>query len=77
MYLTEFFNEKMPDGHYTDKEDNSAKKMTDLRSTRLTLSRIRQLRKMNDLKKFEKQQNIEKLQKQYKAAGQPAETAAI
>lgn len=76
MYLIEFFD-KIPDGYHSDKDDNTAKKMTDVRSTRLTIARIRQLRKMNDVKKFEKQQKMQKISTQYKPPAAAAEATGL
>jgi hypothetical protein len=68
MFVTEIFNLKNTQGYRTEKDDQSVQKFSDLRKTRLTLAQIKKLRLMNDLKKFEQQQKIEGLSKQYKPA---------
>jgi hypothetical protein len=71
MFIGELFeNDKIPNAYYDEREDNTSRKLTDLRTTRLTLAQIKRLRMMNDVKKFEKTNKIEKLQTQYKAPAQ-------
>ncbi len=67
MFINDLF-ENVPEGYRTEKADNSPKKMGEVRKTRLTLAQIKRLRQMNDLKKFEEQQKVEALSKQYKPA---------
>lgn len=71
MILNEMFgpgNEKYQDGYYDAKEDQSTLKLKDLRKTKLTLMQINRLRMMHDVRKFEQQDRIKDIQKQYKAA---------
>ena len=70
MNILEIF-EPMPAGYHTEKEDNSALKLSDLRKTRLTLKQLNRLRIMNDVRKLEHEKKIEAVQTQYKAP--PAE----
>ena len=70
MNILEIF-EPMPAGYQTEKEDNSALKLSDLRKTRLTLKQLNRLRIMNDVRKLEHEKKIEAVQTQYKAP--PAE----
>jgi len=70
MNLLEIFDEDMP-GYRTEKDDNTAKKLSDLRKTKLTLKQINRLRMMNDVRKLEHEQDLERVKTQYKA---PAET---
>jgi hypothetical protein len=71
MILKELF-EPAPPGYNTDNEDNSVLKLSDLRKTRLTLSQLQKLRQMNDVKKYEYEEKIKDIVKQYS----PAETSA-
>lgn len=57
-----------PAGYATEKEDNTPLKLSDLRKTKLTLSQINRLRIMNDVRKLEKEQKIDRVQVQYKVA---------
>lgn len=65
MLLLEF--EQTPFGYSTEKEDNTVLKLSDLRKTKLTFSQLNKLRIMNDIRKLEKEQKIETVQKQYSA----------
>jgi hypothetical protein len=70
MLLTEMFSDQNSD--YQDlTKDNSQKKITDLRKTRLTLAQISQLRKMNDQRNLEKQEDLSRVRKQYGAPAAP------
>jgi hypothetical protein len=60
---------------YQDVEkDGSKPKWKQSRKTKLTLKQIRKLRKMNDVRNYERVQNLKKIRKQYTPA--PAEGAA-
>lgn len=69
MFITDIF-EDIPAAYRNEKQDNSVKKVGELRKTRLTLAQIKRLRMMNDLKKFEEQKKVEALSKQYKPAAE-------
>ena len=71
MNLLEMF-EELP-GYRTEKDDNTALKLSDLRKTKLTLMQLNRLRIMNDVRKLEKEQSIEKIQAQYKPPAEPTE----
>ena len=71
MNLLEMFDE-LP-GYRTEKDDNTALKLSDLRKTKLTLMQLNRLRIMNDVRKLEKEQNIEKIQAQYAIPAEPTE----
>lgn len=71
MNLLEMFNE-LP-GYRTEKDDNTALKLSDLRKTKLTLMQLNRLRIMNDVRKLEKEQSIEKIQAQYAVPAEPTE----
>lgn len=72
MFITEFWKQD-PIGRRIEKDDNTTLRMSDLRKTRLTLGQLNRLRMMNDVRKFEHDQKLEDLKKQYAAA--PAEGA--
>jgi hypothetical protein len=76
MQILEIFEEIAP-GYRDEKQDNSVKKMGDLRKTRLTLAQIKRLRMMNDMRKFEEQKKVEMLRKQYKPAAEPGAMPAV
>lgn len=66
MNLFEVF-EEAPTGYRTEKDDNTALKLSDLRKTKLTLKQLNRLRVMNDVRKLEHEQKLETVQDQYKA----------
>jgi hypothetical protein len=68
MFITELYDLKSAEGFRTEKEDNSVRKLSDVRKSRLTLAQIKRLRIMNDLKKFERQKEIDDISKQYRPA---------
>lgn len=68
MHLMELFDQNdVPFSRYEADDDNSVVKKKDTRKTRLTLRQIHLLRQMNDIHTFEKAQEIEDVQKIYKA----------
>ena len=71
MNLLEMFNDDTELGHRTEEEDNTPLKLSDLRKTKLTLTQLHRLRIMNDVRRLEKEQDLEKVRNQYK----PAEVA--
>lgn len=70
MKLFELYDRAIP-GYSDVKDDNSQPKWKDLRKTKLTLRQIRKLRKMADVRAFEKAENLKKVRSQYKPAEQP------
>ena len=70
MKLFEMFNPAVP-GYQDTASDNSKPRWKETRKTKLTLRQIRKLRKMLDVRNFEKKQNLEKVRKQYKPPAQP------
>ena len=66
MNILEIF-EPTPAGYATEKDDNSAVKLSDLRKTKLTLKQINRLRIMNDVRKLEHEQKLDSVRNQYKA----------
>jgi hypothetical protein len=77
MFITELYNLKSAEGFRTEKDDNSAQKLSDVRKSRLTLAQIKRLRIMNDLRKFEHQKEIEDVAKQYRPAADPGAMPGI
>lgn len=71
MNILEIF-EPMPAGYQSEKDDNTALKLSDLRKTKLTLKQLNRLRIMNDVRKLEHEKKIEAVQNQYKAPPAPA-----
>jgi hypothetical protein len=71
MKLFEMFNPAVP-GYQDTESDNSKPRWKESRKTKLTLRQIRKLRKMLDVRNFEKAKNLEKVRKQYKPPVQPA-----
>ena len=67
MKLFEMFD-KAIDGYQDVSSDNSKPKWKESRKTKLTLRQIRKLRKMLDVRNFEKAQNLKKIRKQYTPA---------
>ena len=71
MKLFEFF-EPAPEGYQDVADDNSQPEMHDLRKTKLTLKQINKLRQLNDVRIYEKQESLKRVQKQYAPPAQPA-----
>lgn len=65
MIINELY-EPVPPSFRSEKEDNTALKKDDTRKTRLTLDRLNRLRIMNDARKLEHEQKLEKVADQYK-----------
>ena len=64
MKLFEMFD-KAPDGYQDISSDNSKPKWRESRKTKLTLKQIRKLRKMNDVRNYEKVNYLKKVHQQY------------
>lgn len=64
MKLFEMFDPALP-GYQDVSSDESRVKWTETRKAKLTLRQIRKLRKMNDVRNFEKAKNLSKIRKQY------------
>ena len=74
MKLFEMFTPAI-EGYQDVESDNSKPKWKETRKTKLTLKQIRKLRKMLDVRNYEKQEYMKKVHEQYGAAaaqaGQP------
>jgi hypothetical protein len=64
MILNELFN-KQPEEMQDLSKDNSTLKYEDNRKTRLTLNQINRLRKMNDMRALEHEQEMAFVRKMY------------
>ena len=73
MRLMEMFNEAIP-GYQDLESDNSKPKWKESRKTKLTLRQIRKLRKMMDVRNFERKIHLKKVHEQYGQTA-PAEGA--
>jgi len=71
MNLYEFFQPETP-GFQDVEDDNSQPEAGDLRKTKLTLKQINKIRRMNDVREFEYQENLKQIKKQYAPPAQPA-----
>lgn len=70
MLLQEFYQQH-PAAYQDLQNDNSQTTSKDLRKTRLTLKQLNQLRKINDVRRYELEQKLEQVSRQYKPAAQP------
>lgn len=73
MLITELFTKDY--GRRTEKDDNTAMKLSDLRKSRLSLAQLNRLRIMNDVRALEHEQHLRKVNKQFGAAAAGAEAA--
>jgi hypothetical protein len=71
MFIIELFD-KAPEGHYSEKDDQSVLKMDDSRKTRITLAHLNKMRQSHDVRKVEHEKKLEAIATQY----QPAPEAA-
>ncbi len=69
MFITELFDSRIP-GYRTEEDDNSVVKLADLRKTKLTLGHINKVRMANDVRRFEHEDKLKKVSKQYKPAAE-------
>lgn len=68
MLLTELYDDQLPPGYGTEKDDNSVLKLSDTRKTRLTLAQLNKLRMAHDIRKFEHEGKLKQLKTQYSPA---------
>ena len=74
MILLELFDKAVP-GYQDVESDNSKPQWKQSRKTKLTLKQIRKLRKMLDVRNYEKKEYLQKIHSQYSAkpeGGQPS-----
>jgi hypothetical protein len=67
MLLNEMFNE-YPEAYRDQRADQTVLKFGDIRKTKLTLGQINLLRKMDDQRKVEYAEKLEKVKLQYGAS---------
>ena len=75
MKLLEMFDAPI-NGYQDINQDNSKPEWKTSRKTKLTLKQLRKLRKMLDVRNYEKKEHLKKVREQYGAANQPAEASA-
>ena len=69
MLLREFY-EQAPTGWQDEAQDNSRPKWGEGRHSKLTLTEINKIRRMNDVKNYERATNLKKIRAQYKPPAQ-------
>jgi len=70
MNLMEMFDAAIP-GYQDLESDNSKPKWKESRKTKLTLRQIRKLRKMMDVRNYEKKKYLKKVHEQYGPQANP------
>ena len=70
MNFLELFD-KEPEGYQDIQDDNSRPKLRELRKTKLTLAQINKLRRMEEVRKFEYDQKLKYIRKQYAPPAAP------
>lgn len=71
MFISELFEPAAP-GYREENDDQSVMKLHDLRKTKLTFAHINKLRMANDVRKYEHEDKLKQVSKQYKPAADPA-----
>ena len=74
MQLFEMFDAAIP-GYQDLEADNSKPKWKESRKTKLTLRQIRKLRKMMDVRNYEKKKYLKKVHEQYGPQANPEAAA--
>jgi hypothetical protein len=64
MLLLEFYD-KVPTNYQDVEADNSQARWLESRKTRLTLSAINKIRRMNEVSAYERAKNLKKIRQQY------------
>ena len=76
MKLLEMFDPPIS-GYQDTNSDNSRPVWRTSRKTKLTLKQIRKLRRMLDVRNYEKKQHLAKVREQYGAANQPDQQPSL
>ena len=76
MNLTEMFDPPIA-GYQNIQDDNSKPMWKMSRKTKLTLKQIRTLRKMIDVRNYEKKEHLKKVREQYGAKPEQAEAPSL
>ena len=71
MLILELFEPAAP-GYREENDDNSVMHLSDMRKTKLTFAHLNKLRMANDVRKFEHEDKLKQVSKQYKPAAEPA-----
>jgi hypothetical protein len=71
MNLFEFY-ERAPEGYQDLSQDNSQPKWGEGRKAKLTLGEINKIRRMSEVRNYERASNLKKIRAQYKPPAQPA-----
>ena len=69
MFISELFEPAAP-GYRDEKDDGSVMHLNDLRKTKLTLAHLNKLRTANDVRKYEHEDKLKQVSKQYKPAAE-------
>lgn len=67
MLIFELFEPAAP-GYREENDDNSVQHLSDLRKTKLTFAHLNKLRMANDVRKYEHEDKLQQVSKQYKPA---------
>jgi len=70
MILNELY-ERSPEAYQDIAQDNTQPRLGDLRKTKLTLRQINKLRQLNDVRAYEFQEYLKRVQTQYAPPAQP------
>jgi len=70
MILNEIY-ERSPENYQDVAQDNTQPQLGSLRKTKLTLRQINKLRQLNDVRAYEFQENLKRVQTQYAPPAQP------
>lgn len=76
MNLLEMFDPPIA-GYQDANQDNSKPVWRTSRKTKLTLKQLRKLRRMLDVRNYEKKQYLSKVREQYGAANQPDQQPSL
>lgn len=69
MLIIELFEPAAP-GYREENDDNSVMHLSDMRKTKLTFAHINKLRMANDVRKYEHEDKLKQVSKQYKPAAE-------
>lgn len=69
MLIVELFEPAAP-GYRDENDDDTVMHLHDLRKTKLTFAHINKLRQANDVRKFEHEDKLKAVSKQYKPAAE-------
>ena len=70
MFISELFSPVAP-GYRDEESDSDVMHLSDLRKTKLTLAHLNKLRQASDVRKYEHEEKMKSVSKQYKPAAEP------